>query len=97
MKIERALHLLFEGNLYNNMGYLNKQGYKALKALEGVELTVACHSTKDGKILKARSGDYVTYKDTYLLDNLAREIYLLESTRRWKEQKETEEQTNEIN
>lgn len=38
---------------------------------------------KGGKILKRRSGDYVTYKIEYLLDNLAREIYLLESYRKW--------------
>lgn len=35
--------------------------------------------------LKARhGGDYVLYKIDYLLDNLAREIYLLESLRRMK-------------
>lgn len=35
--------------------------------------------------LKARHGDYVLYKIDYLLDHLAREIYLLESVRRTKE------------
>lgn len=40
MKIERALMLVREGKLYNNMGYINRQGYKALKTLEGVELTI---------------------------------------------------------
>ena len=39
---------------------------------------------KGGKILKRVSGDYVTYKIEYLLNNLAREIYLLESYRKWK-------------
>lgn len=36
------------------------------------------------KILKRMSGDHVTYKIEYLLNNLAREIYLLESYRKWK-------------
>lgn len=40
MKIERALMLVRESKLYNNMGLLNQQGYKALKTLEGVELTI---------------------------------------------------------
>ena len=31
--------------------------------------------------LKARHGEYVVYKIDYLLDNLAREIYLLKGTR----------------
>ena len=34
--------------------------------------------------LKARHGDYVLYKIDYLLDHLAREIYLLESAKRMK-------------
>lgn len=34
--------------------------------------------------LKARHGKYVLYKVDYLLDNLAREIYLLERVRRMK-------------
>jgi hypothetical protein len=54
---------------------------KELKALRG-----DCEY-KGGKILKRRSGDYVTYNIEYLLDNLAREIYLLESSRKWKESK----------
>jgi hypothetical protein len=54
---------------------------KELKALRG-----DCEY-KGGKILKRMSGDYVTYKIEYLLDNLAREIYLLESSRKWKESK----------
>ena len=32
--------------------------------------------------LKKREGQYVTYRVDYLLDNLAREIYLLEAGRR---------------
>lgn len=58
---------------------------KELKALRG-----DCEY-KGGKILKRRSGDYVTYNIEYLLDNLAREIYLLESSRKWKESKIKEE------
>ena len=54
---------------------------KELKALRG-----DCEY-KGVKILKRRSGDYVTYNIEYLLDNLAREIYLLESSRKWKESK----------
>ena len=54
---------------------------KELKALRG-----DCEY-KGGKILKRMSDDYVTYKIEYLLDNLAREIYLLESSRKWKESK----------
>ena len=36
---------------------------------------------KEAGTLKARSGEYVIYKVDYLLDHLAREIYLLESGR----------------
>ena len=41
--------------------------------------------TEDTKILKSMNGEYVTYRVDYLLDHLAREVYLLESYRRWKE------------
>ena len=34
------------------------------------------------KILKARHGDYVLYKVDFLLDNLTREVYIMESARR---------------
>lgn len=37
---------------------------------------------KATRTLKARSGEYVIYKVDYLLDHLAREIYLLESGRK---------------
>ena len=40
--------------------------------------------TEDGNVLKKMSGDHVTYKIEYLMKNLAREIYLLESYMRWK-------------
>lgn len=39
----------------------------------------------DKGLLKSRYGDYVLYKIDYLLDDLAREIYLLEGARRAKE------------
>lgn len=39
----------------------------------------------DGKLLKKRYGEYVTYKVDYLLDHLAREIYLMQTVRNWKE------------
>lgn len=42
---------------------------------------------EEGKMLKRMSGGYVTYKVEYLLDNLAREISLLESYRKWKDSK----------
>ena len=45
---------------------------------------------ENGKLLKRMSGDYVTYKVEYLLDNLAREVGLLETYRKWKESKEAE-------
>ena len=38
----------------------------------------------DNGLLKARHGDYVLYKVDYLLDNLAREVNIMESARRWK-------------
>ena len=57
---------------------------KELKALRG-----DCEY-KGGKILKRRSGDYVTYNIEYLLDNLAREIYLLESYRNWEKERNEE-------
>ena len=40
---------------------------------------------KTTKILKRMERDQVTYDVDYLLDNLAREIYLLESYRRWRD------------
>ena len=40
---------------------------------------------KEVKVLKRMSGDQVTYDVDYLLDNLAREVYLLESYRRWRD------------
>ena len=33
-------------------------------------------------ILKARHGDYVLYKVDFLLDNLTREVYIMEGARR---------------
>ena len=48
---------------------------------------------EDGKLLKRMTGEYVTYKVDYLLDHLAREVYLLESYRRWKESKENTNDT----
>ena len=36
----------------------------------------------DKGCLKARHGDYVLYKVDYLLDNLAREVNIMESARR---------------
>lgn len=42
---------------------------------------------ENGKLLKRMSGGYITYKVEYLLDNLAREVGLLESYRKWKESK----------
>lgn len=45
------------------------------------------YESKDGKILKRMTGDYVTYKIDYLLDHLAREVSLLESYWKWKEQR----------
>ena len=35
-------------------------------------------------------GTSVTYDIDYLLDNLAREIYLLESYRKWRKEKDNE-------
>ena len=43
---------------------------------------------ENGKLLKRMLGGYVTYKVEYLLDHLAREVSLLESYRKWKEDKE---------
>lgn len=39
MTIELALLMLFEGNLYDDKGYVSTEGYKALETLEGVTLT----------------------------------------------------------
>lgn len=39
MTIELALLMLFEGNLYDDKGYVSAEGYKALETLEGVTLT----------------------------------------------------------
>lgn len=36
----------------------------------------------DKGLLKARHGDYVIYKVDYLLDNLTREVYIMEGARR---------------
>lgn len=36
----------------------------------------------DKGVLKARHGDYVLYKVDYLLDNLAREVNIMESARK---------------
>lgn len=40
------------------------------------------------KILKRFKDGLVTYDVDYLLDNLAREVYLLESYRRWRDSEE---------
>ena len=39
-------------------------------------------------ILKARHGDYVLYKVDFLLDNLAREVYIMEDARRMRGKKQ---------
>lgn len=43
---------------------------------------------KEPKVLKHMNGNQVTYDVDYLLANLAREIYLLESYRRWRDSPE---------
>lgn len=43
---------------------------------------------KKPKVLKRMSGNQVTYDVDYLLANLAREVYLLESYRRWRDSPE---------
>lgn len=43
---------------------------------------------KSVKILKRFKDGIVTYDVDYLLDNLAREVYLLESYRRWRDSPE---------
>lgn len=53
----------------------------AIKALEERPQSKWFDYVEDS-LLKARHGKYVLYKDDYLLDNLAREIALLESVRR---------------
>lgn len=55
-----------------------------LKELKAIQSN---YEYKDGHTLKRMTGDYVTYKIDYLLDHLAREVYLLESYWRWKEQR----------
>lgn len=64
-----------------------KYGYK--KAEEDLKRYDECEY-ENGKLLKRMSGGYITYKVEYLLDNLAREVGLLESYRKWKESKEAE-------
>ena len=51
----------------------------AIEALKNTQYDEDC------RVLKKRAGEYVTYRVDYLLDNLAREIYLLEALRKWKE------------
>ena len=46
---------------------------------------------KEPKILKRMKGNQVTYDVDYLLNNLAREIWLLERYRRWRDGKEGDE------
>ena len=46
------------------------------------------NENKKAKVLKHMSGDQVTYDVDYLLANLAREVYLLESYRRWRDSPE---------
>lgn len=53
----------------------------AIQALQEYDTEYA----EDGKLLKKRSGDYVTYKVDWLLSHLAQEIYLMEALRKWKE------------
>lgn len=47
MTIELALLMLFEGNLYDDKGYVSAEGYKALETLEGVTLTRNIDAMKD--------------------------------------------------
>ena len=51
----------------------------AIEVLNNTELDDA------GRLLKKRSGDYVTYRVDWLLNHLAQEIYLMEAGRKWKE------------
>lgn len=51
----------------------------AIEALKNTEYDEDC------RVLKKRAGEYVTYRVDYLLDHLAREIYLLEAGMRPKE------------
>lgn len=55
--------------------------------------TLEVEANENPRVLKSTHQDYktnykVTYDIDYLLDNLAREIYLLESFRRWKRERE---------
>ena len=47
MTIELALLMLFEGNLYDDKGYVSDEGYKALETLEGVTLTRNIETMED--------------------------------------------------
>lgn len=45
---------------------------------------------KEPKLLKRFNGDQVTYDVDYLLNNLSREIWLLENYRRWRDSERNE-------
>lgn len=53
-----------------------------------IEFIGAGKDKKTTKILKRFEDGQVTYDVDYLLDNLAREVYLLESYRRWRDSPE---------
>ena len=50
---------------------------KAVEIIKGIK-----EEYSGGKLLKKRYGEYVTYKVDYLLNNLTREVYIMESARR---------------
>ena len=54
----------------------------AIESVNAIANLDTVYTSDSKKPLKIGRGEYVTYKRDYLLENLAREIYLLESQRR---------------
>jgi hypothetical protein len=78
------------GNYINvenlSLAEIYNRGYQdgAEDGLQGIRPKGEWYDYMPENCLKARHGNYVLYKIDYLLKNLAREIYLLESARRMK-------------
>lgn len=63
-KVRKALKTLTSAEIYDNKGYLNEKGYKALEEIEGLDLFWICDPMI--KLAKEKpQGEWIDYDNTF--------------------------------
>jgi hypothetical protein len=82
-------------NIDKFIGYLDEDMIERIKVVIDNAPTVTSERPQgkwfdyiEAGTLKARHGDYVLYKVDFLLDNLTREVYIMEGARRMRGKEE---------